>query len=577
MYNEYFGLTDTPFSIAPDPRYLYMSDQHREALAHLVFGMSTGGGFILLTGEVGTGKTTVCRCLLEQVPEEANVALILNPKVKAYELLATICDELGIEYPEGEVSIKALVDRINRYLLDEYARGRKTVVILEEAQNLDADVLEQLRLLTNLETNEHKLLQIVMLGQPELLEMLASPKMSQLSQRITARYHLKALSRKEADEYVNHRLSVAGMHRVLFPESILGLLYRLSGGIPRRINLLCDRALLGVYVSNRNQVDIGILKKAAKEVMGEEHPSFASRIRKTPLWWLVGSVALTFVVAFSFGSISFQDISESSKAPSNIAVEKRKSQPVNLVTTASQKEKSGVVEKQAAMPDMQVSYKGKIKKLAVIKQDVSSLHEYIPEGSSTASTLRKAYVSLLKLWKIALPENIIDLCEQVRSKGLGCLFRKGDMKSIIHMNRPAALKLFDTSGQAFYVAFVKHQDGVATIIIENKEYKVRVSDLEENWPGGYALIWRLPPGSHDGAINPGDKGPHVLWLATRLAQTQGEVLDTKKSDEFNAFLTEKIKAFQRSRGLLSDGLAKPVTLIHLNSIADPDIPLLKFQ
>ncbi|MCK4950849.1 MAG: hypothetical protein KAS48_03460, partial [Gammaproteobacteria bacterium] len=208
------------------------------------------------------------------------------------------------------------------------------------------------------------------------------------------------------------------------------------------------------------------------------------------------------------------------------------------------------------------------------KQDVSSLHEYIPKGSSTASTLRKAYVSLLKSWKIALPEKITDLCEQVRSKGLGCLFRKGDMKSIVHMNRPVALKLFDASGQAFYVAFVKHQDDVATIVIENKEYKVRVSDLEESWPGDYTLIWKLPPGSRDGAINPGDKGPHVLWLATRLAQARGEALDAKKSDEFNASLTEKIQAFQRSRGLLSDGLAKTITLVHLNSVADPDVPLI---
>ncbi|MCK5091877.1 MAG: AAA family ATPase [Gammaproteobacteria bacterium] len=388
MYNEYFGLTDTPFSIAPDPRYLYMSDQHREALAHLVFGMSTGGGFILLTGEVGTGKTTVCRCLLEQVPENANVALILNPKVKAYELLATICDELGIEYPKGETSIKALVDCINRYLLDEYARGRKTVVILEEAQNLDADVLEQLRLLTNLETNEHKLLQIVMLGQPELLDMLASPKMSQLSQRITARYHLKALPRKEVDAYVNHRLSVAGLHRILFPESTLNLLYRLSGGIPRRINLLCDRALLGAYVNGRHQVDSKILKKAAREVLGEGGASFASRIRQVSIWWLVGSVMLISVVAFGLGMIVHQDssgigelldVTGQQQSPSQALV---RNHNANIIAS----EKKHLSENPVAMPGIQVSKKGKIRRLPDTKQGVSGLPELVPSSSSTVST-----------------------------------------------------------------------------------------------------------------------------------------------------------------------------------------------
>jgi len=566
MYNEYFGLTDTPFSIAPDPHYLYMSDQHREALAHLVFGMSTGGGFILLTGDVGTGKTTVCRCLLEQVPEDANVALILNPKVKAYELLATICDELGIEYPEGEASIKVLVDRINRYLLDEYARGRKTVVILEEAQNLDTDVLEQLRLLTNLETNEHKLLQIVMLGQPELLEMLASPKMSQLSQRITARYHLKALSRKEADEYVNHRLSVAGMHRVLFPDSTRSLLYRLSEGIPRRINLLCDRA--------------------------EEHAFFAPRLRKAPAWWLAGSVALAAIFAFGFGVISFQEASGPDelssiisqqhnlplvleRTPSSIVVEKTKSQPENLMTTAKLNDKSGEMNKQTVISDVKMSNKGEIKKLAVMKQGISDLPGFIPEGSSTASTLEMAYISLLKLWKVALPKNMIDPCEQARNKGLGCLSRKGNMRSIVHMNRPVVLKLFDKNGQAFYVAFINLQDELATIILEGKEYKVRISDLEENWFGDYTLIWKPPPGLDDSIIRFGDKGPHVHWLATKLAQVQGRPPVSGKSDEFNTFLSEKLEAFQRSGGLLSDGLAGALTLIHLNSVTDPDVPLLE--
>jgi general secretion pathway protein A len=203
MYREYFELKELPFSIAPDPRYLFMSNQHREALAHLVYGINSDGGFILLTGEVGTGKSTVCRCLLEKIPQNFNIALVLNPKLTVEELLATICDELCIDYPKGNTSIKVFVDYINAYLLDAHAKGRKTVLIIEEAQNLSIDVLEQVRLLTNLETNQRKLLQIIMLGQPELKGMLSRPELRQLSQRITARYHLGSLSKQEASAYVN--------------------------------------------------------------------------------------------------------------------------------------------------------------------------------------------------------------------------------------------------------------------------------------------------------------------------------------------------------------------------------------
>ena len=269
MYCEYFGLTEAPFSIAPDPRYLYMSERHREALAHLLFGLNSDGAFILLTGDVGTGKTTVSRCLLEQIPDDTNLALVLNPKVSARELLQTICDELGVYYCKASSSIKDHVDLINGFLLSSHAQGRKTVVLIEEAQNLELDVLEQLRLLTNLETNERKLLQIILLGQPEFLDVLDRPELSQLAQRITARYHLKPLNFDEMLSYVGHRLAVAGSRQPLFKKSALKKLYKISCGVPRVINVICDRALLGSYVQNKTQVDIGTLQNAAREVLGE--------------------------------------------------------------------------------------------------------------------------------------------------------------------------------------------------------------------------------------------------------------------------------------------------------------------
>ncbi|MBF0559872.1 MAG: AAA family ATPase [Nitrospirae bacterium] len=297
MYKEHFGLKETPFSIAPDPRYLYMSDGHQEALAHLLYGIKGDGGFILLTGEVGTGKTTVCRCLLEDLPDTVDVAFILNPKLNAVELLASICDELGIRYPKGSKSEKVFIDRINAYLLESHAKGRRTILIIEEAQNLSEDVLEHVRLLTNLETNERKLLQIVMIGQPELLEKLERPELRQLAQRITARYHLGPLTRAEVSAYVSHRLAVAGARGTLFTSSTLDSLFRLTGGIPRLINVVCDRALLGAYVQGQERADGHTLDKAAKEVFGTH--GTASRRKMTRRWAVAAAAALLVCAAIA--------------------------------------------------------------------------------------------------------------------------------------------------------------------------------------------------------------------------------------------------------------------------------------
>lgn len=267
MYNQYFGLVEAPFSIAPDPRYLFLSQQHREALAHLLYGIGDQGGFVVLTGEVGTGKTTVCRCLLQQLPEHADVAFIVNPKLDSRELLQSICEELGVGLPEGNLTIKQLIDALNDFLLQTHARGRNAILIIDEAQNLDVAVLEQLRLLTNLETSERKLLQLILLGQPELNTLLARPDLRQLAQRITARFHLSPLSRDEVALYIQHRLAIAGCRGQLFGAAAIQRIFRYSQGIPRLINLLCDRALLGVYAGNGTAVDVAMVARAAHEVM----------------------------------------------------------------------------------------------------------------------------------------------------------------------------------------------------------------------------------------------------------------------------------------------------------------------
>ena len=280
MYLKHFNLTERPFSITPDPRFLYMSARHREALAHLLYGLGEGGGFVQLTGEVGTGKTTICRCLLEQVPDNVDLALVLNPKVTAAELIATVCDELGIEYPAGTTSIKTLTDLLNRYLLDAYARGRRTVLLIDEAQNLSADVLEQVRLLTNLETAKQKLLQIILIGQPELRDLLSREDLRQLAQRITGRYHLEPLSRDETAQYIEHRLRVAGALGEVFDSSAKREVFRLTEGVPRLINVICDRALLGAYSRETRRVSRRLVDDFRAAV--DEFPVAACFRRRPP-------------------------------------------------------------------------------------------------------------------------------------------------------------------------------------------------------------------------------------------------------------------------------------------------------
>src|SRR5437867_7982069 len=268
MYAQYFGLSERPFSLAPDPRYLYLSDVHREALAHLLYGIGEGGSCVVLTGEVGTGKTTVCRALLEQLPVDVDVAMIFNPRLTSVEMVGLVCDELQIPYPAGTTSLKVLVDALSRALLDAHARGRRTVLIIDEAQNLSSRVLEEIRLLTNLETTKEKLLQVILIGQPELADHLARPNLRQLAQRVTARYHLRPFTEAETHRYVQHRMEIAGQRQPIFTRLSVRTAHRLSRGIPRLLNTICDRALLGAYATGQTRVKEQVVRRAAREVLG---------------------------------------------------------------------------------------------------------------------------------------------------------------------------------------------------------------------------------------------------------------------------------------------------------------------
>ena len=301
MYLNYFGLTDNPFSIAPNPDYLYMSPRHKEALAHLTFGLRESGGFVMLTGEVGTGKTTVSRKLLQQLPDNTQVAMILNPTLSALELLATVCDELGIAYDADKASLKYFTDRILAKLADNHQAGVNTVLMIDEAQHLMPEVLEQLRLLTNLETNREKLLKVVLIGQPELQQLLKRNELRQLAQRITARYHLLPLTAPEVSSYVAHRLSVANGDISIFSPQELKAIHQITGGIPRVINLLCDRALTLSFTKQHAVVKKPIFLAAAEQILGDDVVS--QRIQSQRKWMLGTAFVLALLVGFGIGRL----------------------------------------------------------------------------------------------------------------------------------------------------------------------------------------------------------------------------------------------------------------------------------
>lgn len=583
MYNEYFGFKESPFSIAPDPRYLYMTDQHRDALAHLVYGLNSDGGCILLTGEVGTGKTTICRCLLEQIPEQAKIALLLNPKVSEIELLETICDELKIAYPDSNNSVKTYTDRIYKFLIESHRNNEKIVLIIDEAQNLDSEVLEQLRLLTNLETNQRKLLQIIILGQPELLDILGRTEMRQLAQRITARFHLQPLTKSEVKAYVDHRLAVAGQNIRLFPESSIKLLFKLSKGIPRLINVICDRALLGSYVENQYTVNTRTMKKAAKEVFGELKNVEKHQTNKPWLYPLIAITSLAAIgIAISF-YFTYMQSGNSHLAQSEIIMSNTeainpdaindKVGPADLNPTHSDDnaiQETGPSELNLATTtnaghtgtpsnDRDISY-----------DDISSILNTETDNQAAA------YQALFNTWgKTYAAETGASACQQARTAALNCLFKLGNLNTLKKHNRPAVLTLVNTRGETRHITITAINDVTATIYSNNNEYHVRLSDIDKYWFGKFLIFWKKPD-HYTSAILPGDSGEIINWLNTQILKVNNDFSDMIVST-YDERLINKIKTFQTQHGLTADGIAGPITIIYLNTQTDTDVPTLSRQ
>lgn len=570
MYLDHFQLEEAPFSISPDPRYLYLSDQHREALAHLVFGVERDGGFILLTGEVGTGKTTICRCLLEQLPEQCDVAMVLNPRLTVRELLSTICDEFRIPYPKGNQSIKTFIDVLNQYLLDSHARGRKAVLIIDEAQNLSPAVLEQIRLLTNLETTKRKLLQVILLGQPELREMLGRPELRQLSQRIIARYHLGPLTRDDVDAYVNHRLAVAGAREPLFPPSAVSQLFILSRGIPRLINIIADRAMLGAYVEGERRVTPHIVKRAALEALDE--PVWSSPWLRRLAW---GSGALfLFLVLLAgwslYGSGAGPGIREFLQRES---LSHEPAHPLRRpIPSAALSAPAGEALPKPAPADSPsaTSNSGDSPPESNPRAAGGWIPSPIPPTSET-----EAFRALFERWNVQgfQGDTATAPCKHSEKLGFLCLSGQATLQELQRLNHPAVLKLFDSGDRPLFAVLSGIEGSAVTLMIGGGAHQVDREELQKHWRGEYTLMWRPPP-DYRGEIKVGEKGRGIAWLRLQLSIIHGRNEVPADEAVFDHSMLEELKRFQSEQGIEVDGIAGPQTLIRLNALTGLDVPLL---
>jgi general secretion pathway protein A len=544
MYLTFFGLNEKPFAITPDPRYLYLSERHAEALAHLLYGINEAGGFVQLTGEVGTGKTTIVRSLLAQAPKNAEIALILNPKMTAPEFLLTICEELGIGVPDSTLgSLKDLVDILSHYLLRAHAAGHRVVLVVDEAQNLRPEVLEQVRLLTNLETNTQKLLQIILIGQPELRELLGRNELRQLAQRITGRYHLNPLSHEETIAYVRHRLRVAGATTDIFAPAALNTVFRLSQGVPRVINVICDRALLGAYSLDRHRVTAALVRNAATEVFGR---------RFTPHWlpW-AATAAVAVVLTLATLAVWNAQLWRAHAAPAaarraaaaTAATDPVAAGPVNTAAT----------QHPAAPPAPQLA---------------QWLTKFAAE-TDTDSAFRK----LFGLWGAKYQPSTTDPCTQAAQQGLACVAERGSFGQLRLYNHPVILLLNDGTGASHQVVLTGLDDEQARLDLGGPR-TVGIGELSRYWLGDFVMLWR-PVSSPVKPLSEGMRGAQVRWLRQSLQRLHGEQDAAPVSDLFDDQLTTLVREFQRQHQLVVDGIAGLQTQIALASaVAGPDAPLL---
>jgi len=556
VYLQYFGLRENPFSLPPDPHYLYLSRGHQEALAHLQFGLSEGGGFVQLTGEVGTGKTLLIRALAERQPRDVDVALILYPVLNVAEFIVSICDELRIPHPGENASLKQLIDTLNAHLLKNHARGRRTVLIVDEAQNLSREVLEQVRLLTNLETTKQKLLQIILIGQPELASLLAQQDLRQLAQRITARYRLRALTREETGDYIVHRCRVAGASRPLFNQAAIHRVHALSGGVPRLINVICDRALLGAYAGDKAVADARIVQRAAAQVGSAPHQRrgylmhllFPAAALLTILvavgwWWRPEWLVSAFVRSESIANVS-ASASEDGDVPATSATSAiTPAPPAATSATAAAAKPTVTLESLLTSPDVSVDTESAMK-ILFERWDL----DYTALAGTTG-------------------------CERASNAGLHCLYKTGTWNNLRSYDRPAVIELQDAAGNKYHVLVAALKPDSVTLEFGARRYEFPMGEVDRYWYGKYLLLWK-PSIPAKETLRLGMRGEAVIWVRDALARYRGEPLAPEASDLFDTQLQSQLIDFQRRLRLAPDGVVGEITLAELRKYLPDASPTL---
>jgi general secretion pathway protein A len=589
MYESFFGLSREPFSVAPDPRFIYLSPSHREAVAHLMYGLRRGAGFLLMTGEIGAGKTTVWRAFLEHIPSNVDVAFVVNPKLDARALLGRVCEDLRVDVPPGT---QDLIDAIHGHLLLASAKGRRTLIAIDEAQVLSLDVLEQLRLLTNLDSTGGRM-QVLLIGQPELRAMLRQPVLEPVEQRVVARFHLPALAAEETARYIMHRLSVAGLvGEIPFDDGAMRLVHELCKGVPRRINVVCDRAMSLAHIAGSRRVSDDIIRQAAIDVLGESprsEPDAASAptaVAEAPvgagvsgpqasrLWPVPAGVAAALVVAGLLAGLSIGHRSASVETPA-LAPPAGETRPAPGTATA------GGIAPNATLASAAAALSGGATPTANTGPAVPSLPTTVPErvravaqaGSIDALVATGAadepssVRALATLWDVILPPS--DPCAVSQINGLSCYRTTGGLGPIRELGRPGVVRLVAESGRTTFALLVGLTDTTATFRTADGDKQVLLADVARHWRGDFVTLWRPPAGyTPNELINASD--PLAPWLAERLAVIDG----TPSIPLSGAALTARIYSFQVAHGLKPDGVAGPLTLMQLSRASGASEPRL---
>lgn len=566
MYQEFYGISESPFSIVPSARFLYLSERHREALTHMLASLNGGGGFGLLTGEVGTGKTTVLRSLVARLPQETQVAVVLNPSLSTRDLLASLCDEVAISYP-ADANLKQLTDAIYQHLLENHRNGRQTLLLIDEAQHLMPDVLEQLRLLTNLETDSTKLLKVVLVGQPELQQLLQQERLRQLAQRITTRYHLLPLTGEEVCEYINYRLrAVDCLHQVFAPAQAQQIA-KATGGIPRLINLVCDKAMQLGHQHSMHQLSRDVVAKACDEILSWQLPSQpaeamsgAAKPTGRP-----ASLALAAGLAVALGGAYLLGAIPGVSAPFPQLLSASMAKPATSVSAGQPVISTGAVTETAT---------------PVTAQQTSSTSLAMQTGTADArwqhlirlaDSERQAMQELFRLWGYETNLNQAN-CESGSLIAMSCFRGKGDLEQLGITNRPAILSLSDPAGPAYYATLYAIGRDQVELLLAGERIAVSPNWLNARWNGEYTLLWRPPLGDKS-AIRYGQQGPRVRWLDRQLSSILGEAQSGQ--DTFEQRLLDKLRRFQRAQDLSADGIAGPRTLMVIDAALNLPGPTLQ--